>query len=59
MSTASLAPMKPALVLHLLRALRAVVGRELQKFLRQPSRLASSLVRPLLCFVMLYHHYFT
>ena len=37
---------------HLLRALRAVVGRELQKFLRQPSRLASSLVRPLLWFVV-------
>jgi len=38
--------------LHLARALRAVVGRELLKFLRQPSRLASSLVRPLLWFVV-------
>jgi ABC-2 type transport system permease protein len=40
------------LVMHLGRALRAVVGRELQKFFRQPSRLASSLVRPLLWFVV-------
>lgn len=39
-------------MLHLARALRAVVGRELMKFLRQPSRLASSLVRPLLWFVV-------
>ena len=37
---------------HLLRALRAVVGRELFKFLRQPTRLASALVRPLLWFVV-------
>ncbi len=42
----------PSLMLHLARALRAVVGRELNKFLRQPSRLASSLVRPLLWFVV-------
>ena len=42
----------PPLMLHLARALRAVVGRELHKFLRQPSRLASSLVRPLLWFVV-------
>lgn len=42
----------PSRGLHLLRALRAVVGRELRKFLRQPSRLASSLVRPLLWFVV-------
>ena len=33
---------------HLLRAARAVVGREVGKFLRQPARLASALVRPLL-----------
>jgi len=39
-------------LVHLARALRAVVGREIQKFLRQPSRLASSLVRPLLWFVV-------
>lgn len=38
--------------IHLLRALRAVVGRELFKFLRQPTRLASALVRPLLWFVV-------
>lgn len=42
----------PALGPHLLSALRAVVGRELHKFLRQPARLASSLVRPLLWFVV-------
>jgi len=45
-------PAKPSLAMHLARALRAVVGRELRKFLRQPSRLASSLVRPLLWFVV-------
>ncbi len=38
--------------LHLLRAARAIVGRELGKFLRQPARLASALVRPLLWFVV-------
>ena len=37
--------MKPA---HALRALRAVAGRELHSFVRQPGRLASALVRPLL-----------
>jgi ABC-2 type transport system permease protein len=42
----------PALLLHLLRALRAVVGREIGRFLRQPSRLGSALVRPLLWFVV-------
>ena len=42
------APLMP----HLARALRAVVGRELLKFMRQPARLASSLVRPLLWFVV-------
>ncbi len=39
-------------MLHLARALRAVVGREIHKFLRQPARLASALVRPLLWFVV-------
>ena len=42
----------PARLPHLGRALRAVVGREINKFLRQPSRLASALVRPLLWFVV-------
>jgi ABC-2 type transport system permease protein len=42
----------PALLTHLLRALRAVVGREIGRFLRQPSRLGSALVRPLLWFVV-------
>ncbi|HEX2545410.1 MAG TPA: ABC transporter permease [Ramlibacter sp.] len=37
--------MKP---LHALRALRAVAGRELASFARQPGRLLSALVRPLL-----------
>lgn len=37
--------MRPA---HALRALRAVAGRELRSFVRQPGRLASALVRPLL-----------
>lgn len=32
--------------------MRAVVGREIHKFLRQPARLASALVRPLLWFVV-------
>ena len=41
-----------ALLPHLLRALRAVVGREIGRFLRQPSRLGSALVRPLLWFVV-------
>jgi len=44
--------LQPPILMHLARALRAVVGRELNKFLRQPSRLASSLVRPLLWFVV-------
>lgn len=42
----------PPLLAHLLRALRAVVGREIGRFLRQPSRLGSALVRPLLWFVV-------
>ena len=37
---------------HRLRAARAVMGRELSKFLRQPARLASALVRPLLWFLV-------
>lgn len=42
----------PQMVRHLLRALRAVVGREIGRFFRQPSRLGSALVRPLLWFVV-------
>jgi ABC-2 type transport system permease protein len=42
----------PTKALHLLRAARAVIGREIHKFLRQPARLASALVRPLLWFVV-------
>jgi ABC-2 type transport system permease protein len=45
-------PIPHGKALHLLRALRAVVGREIHKFLRQPARLASALVRPLLWFVV-------
>jgi ABC-2 type transport system permease protein len=37
---------------HRVAALRAVCGREIAKFIRQPSRLISSLVRPLLWFVV-------
>ncbi|MCF8167641.1 MAG: ABC transporter permease [Rhodoferax sp.] len=44
--------LRPPLQWHLARALRAVVGRETHKFFRQPSRLASALVRPLLWFVV-------
>jgi len=39
---------EPGLTLHLLRAARAVIGREVGKFMRQPARLGSALVRPLL-----------
>jgi ABC-2 type transport system permease protein len=42
----------PAFFQHLLRALRAVVGREVLRFLKQPSRLGSALVRPLLWLVV-------
>lgn len=42
----------PTFGVHALRALRAVVGRELQRFVRQPSRLGSALVRPLLWLVV-------
>lgn len=48
----TLNPPAPALAPHLWRAARAVVGREIHKFLRQPARLASALVRPLLWFVV-------
>lgn len=37
---------------HALLALRAVAGREIRKFLRQPGRLISSLVRPALWLVV-------
>jgi ABC-2 type transport system permease protein len=43
---------EPRFILHLLRALRAVVGRELLRFLKQPSRLGSALVRPMLWLVV-------
>lgn len=46
------AVLTPARLPHIARALRAVVGREINKFMRQPSRLASALVRPLLWFVV-------
>ncbi|MGO4153160.1 ABC transporter permease [Cupriavidus sp. YAF13] len=39
-------------VMHGMRALRAVAGREICKFFRQPGRLFSSLVRPLLWFLV-------
>lgn len=42
----------PSPLAHRLRALRAVVGRELMRLLQQPSRLGSALVRPLLWFVV-------
>lgn len=48
----STAHVSPPLGAHLWRAARAVVGREIHKFLRQPARLASALVRPLLWFVV-------
>ena len=38
--------------MHALRALRAVAGRELHSFVRQPGRLFSALVRPLLWLVV-------
>ncbi len=52
MNAADLTLPRPSLGLHLLRALRAVVGREIGRFVRQPSRLGSALVRPLLWFVV-------
>jgi len=39
-------------VMHGMRALRAVAGREIRKFFHQPGRLFSSLVRPLLWFLV-------
>jgi ABC-2 type transport system permease protein len=43
---------RPGLPVHLLRAMRAVVGREVLRFLKQPSRMGSALVRPLLWLVV-------
>lgn len=51
-SSVSLSVPSPSRGMHVLRALRAVVGREIQRFLRQPSRLGSALVRPLLWLVV-------
>lgn len=51
-SSVSLSFHSPSRGMHVLRALRAVVGREIQRFLRQPSRLGSALVRPLLWLVV-------
>ena len=48
----SLKPVHSSNFAHWRRALRAVVGRELSKFIRQPSRLGSALVRPLLWFLV-------
>ena len=51
-TTTLIPPSGRPLPMHLARALRAVVGREIGRFLRQPSRLGSALVRPLLWFVV-------
>ncbi|WP_332741178.1 ABC transporter permease [Hydrogenophaga sp.] len=51
-TTTLIPPPGRPLPMHLARALRAVVGREIGRFLRQPSRLGSALVRPLLWFVV-------
>jgi ABC-2 type transport system permease protein len=40
------------LLLHVLPALSAIVGREVSKFLRQPGRLVSSVVRPALWLIV-------
>ena len=40
------------LLLHVLPALTAIVGREVSKFLRQPGRLISSVVRPALWLIV-------
>ena len=42
----------PSALMHRLRAARAVTGREIHKVFRQPARLGSALVRPLLWFVV-------
>ena len=42
----------PSFIEHLFRALRSVVGREVLRFLKQPSRLGSALVRPMLWLVV-------
>jgi ABC-2 type transport system permease protein len=54
MSSSALTPIQRSTsrAQHGWRALRAVVGREVSKFLRQPSRLGSALVRPLLWFLV-------
>lgn len=51
-SSVDLTIQPPSRGMHVLRALRAVVGREIQRFLRQPSRLGSALVRPLLWLIV-------
>lgn len=43
---------RPSRIRHLFRAARAVVGREVLRFLKQPTRLGSALVRPLLWLVV-------
>jgi ABC-2 type transport system permease protein len=48
----SVSTQEKTFALHCLRALRGVVGRELGRFVRQPARLGSALVRPLLWFVV-------
>ena len=48
----SVSTQEKTFALHCLRALRCVVGRELGRFVRQPARLGSALVRPLLWFVV-------
>jgi ABC-2 type transport system permease protein len=45
-------PAAPTRFMHVSRALRAVVGREVLRFLKQPSRMGSALVRPLLWLVV-------
>ncbi|HET7413654.1 MAG TPA: ABC transporter permease [Pararhizobium sp.] len=50
---------RPAIAVHALRALRAIAGREIVRFLRQTSRLLSAVVRPTLWLVVFaagFHH---
>ena len=51
---ASLPPVirRRGLLLHVVPALTAIVGREVSKFLRQPGRLVSSVVRPALWLIV-------
>jgi ABC-2 type transport system permease protein len=53
-SAASLPPVtrRRGLLFHVIPALSAIVGREVSKFLRQPGRLISSVVRPALWLVV-------